>query len=297
MTDDTEPTFYWAEVVDRTTLSPNLVRLTFGGEDLRRYRPAGVADECVALYFPAPGDARPPAMQCVDGVWWYHDDATRPEGRNYTVRRVTGAGELVIDFVAHDGGVAASWALSARPGDVVVVTPPRHWFAPPADTAWFLLAADLAGLPALGRVLEELPANTRAHAIVEVLDEADVQTFESAAEVTVQWCIGSGNGHGPGVLPDAVQAWEFPPGEGYVFFAGEAADSRAVRKYVRREQGMGVDRFDIIGYWRVRAEQWLAKYTAVEKEVSAVYVGALQEGRSESEAALIYDEALEKVGL
>ena len=47
---------------------------------------------------------------------------------------------------------------AGRPGDEVYVTQAMGWYAPPADTAWQLLAGDLTGLPAIGRILESLPA-------------------------------------------------------------------------------------------------------------------------------------------
>ncbi|GGG15858.1 siderophore-interacting protein [Rhodococcoides trifolii] len=289
--------FYWAEVLSTEQLTPSFVRVRFGGPDLDDYDAHESPDESVAIYFPNPGEDRPPAMTNIDGVWWFHDESDRPEGRNYTVRRIEPDGTLVVDFVAHEGGVAASWAQSASAGDTVLFSMPRGWYAVPEDTDWQLLVADLAGLPALARIVEGLPKSARAHVIAEVFDERDVLHFDTVGAVTVDWLVGSGNGHGPGAVVDAVRAWPIPEGNGYVWFAGEAADSRAVRKFVRRERGMGADRFDIIGYWRVRAEQWLARYEKVESVVAAAYTTALEQGRTEKEAAEAYDEMLEKVGL
>ncbi|MGU3431917.1 siderophore-interacting protein [Actinomycetes bacterium M1A6_2h] len=288
--------FYWAEVVSSERVSPSFVRIRFGGNDLRDYVPHGSPDESVAIYFPSPGDDRPPAMQNVDGVWWFHE-TDKPEGRNYTVRRIEPDGTLVVDFVVHDGGVAASWALSAAPGDTVLFAMPRGWYRVPNNTEWQLLMADLAGLPALARIVEELPKGARAHVIAEVFDKGDVLEFDTAGAVTVDWRVGTGNGHGPGALVGALREWSFPEGDGYVWFAGEAADSRTVRKFVRRERGIGADRSEIIGYWRVRAEQWLAEYEKVESVVASAYTSALAQGRSEKEAAEAYDEMLENVGL
>jgi NADPH-dependent ferric siderophore reductase len=265
---------YRAEVLSSERTGPSFVRIRFGGNDLRDYVPHGSPDESVAVYFPG-----------TDG------------GRNYTVRRIEPDGTLVVDFVVHDGGVAASWALSASVGDTVLFAMPRGWYRVPDGADWQLLVADLAGLPALARIVEELPKDARAHVIAEVRDRRDILEFDTAGAVTVDWHVGTGNGDGPGALVDAVREWPFPDGNGYVWFAGEAADSRAVRKFVRRERGMDADRFDIIGYWRVRAEQWLERYEKVEAVVAAAYTDALARGRSEKEAAEAYDEMLEKVGL
>lgn len=62
---------------------------------------------------PAVDDVLPP-MTCCKGVWGYHDAATRPECRNYTVR-MRDDDTLTIDFVLHESGVASNWARLARP--------------------------------------------------------------------------------------------------------------------------------------------------------------------------------------
>ncbi|WP_072806762.1 siderophore-interacting protein [Rhodococcoides yunnanense] len=294
----TDKGFYFAEVVATEQLSTHMVRVTFGGNDVAQYVSNGAPDECVTIFFARDGEERPPAMTVVDGQWWYHDVEPVPEGRNYTVRRFDAdAGLLVIDFVAHEGGVAATWALQAAAGQVVLWTRPRSWYDIPDTAQWQLLVADMTGLPALGRVIEELPAGAKVHAIVEVLERGDIQQFETAGEVTYDWRFGSGNGDSASVLEGVVREYVLPEGEGYVWFAGEAAVSRAVRKYFRKELGYAVAHFEIIGYWRVNSEQWLEKYKQYQEEAIAVYDGALEAGRSEAEASEEFDAMLERVGL
>lgn len=290
--------FYFAEVVAVEQLTTHMVRVTFGGEDVAAYRTIGAPDECVGVYFPREGEVKPPPMTEVDGQWWFHGLDEAPEGRNYTVRRLDEAkGELIIDFVAHEGGVAATWALKATPGQTVLLTRPRSWYSVPEDVQWQLLVADMTGLPALGRIIEELPAGATAHAIVEVLERGDIQTFETAAEVTYDWRIGSGNGDSASVLDDAALAYPLPEGRGYFWFAAEAASSRRVRKYFRKEKEFEIAYFDIIGYWRANSEQWLEKYKHYQEEALALYNGVLASGRSEQEASEEFDAMLERVGL
>lgn len=290
--------FYFAEVVSVEQLTTHMVRVRFGGEDVAAYRTIAVPDECVGVYFPRDGEVTPPPMTEVDGQWWFHGLDDAPEGRNYTVRRLDAEkGELVIDFVAHEGGVAATWALKAAPGQTVLFTRPRSWYSVPSDVSWQLLVADMTGLPALGRIIEELPAGATAHAIVEVLERGDIQTFETAATVTYDWRIGSGNGDSASVLDDAVLAFEHPEGQGYFWFAGEAASSRRVRKYFRKEKGFEIAYFDIIGYWRANSEQWLEKYKQYQEEALALYNSVIESGRSEQEASEEFDAMLERVGL
>lgn len=295
---DQQRGFHYADVVAVEQLTVHMVRVTFGGEHVAGYRTLGAPDECVGVYFPREGESAPPPMTEVDGLWWFHGLENAPEGRNYTIRRVDpDRGQLTIDFFAHEGGVAATWAQQAAPGQTVLFTRPRSWYSPPADVDWLLLVADMTGVPALGRLVEQLPAGTRAHAIAEVLERGDIQTFETAADVTFDWRIGSGNGDSASVLDDAVLAYPLPEGRGYVWFAAEASSSRRVRKYFRKDLGYDNKYFDIIGYWRADSEKWLEKYKQYQEEALAVYNGVIESGRTEQEASEAFDALLERVGL
>ena len=290
--------YFRADVRDVVALTPNMIRIVFGGEDLRRFVSSGDPDERLVVVLPRAGERDAPApIRQDDGTLDYPAE-DEPEMRSYTVRRVDAAtGELVIDFVRHEGGVAATWAIQARVGDVVYLSPASGWYRPPADTTWQLLMADMTALPALGRILEELPAQQRAVVLAEVTEPSDSQRIETSADTSVSWLPGSGNGHAPSRLLQALQKIELPEGPGYLWFAGEAAESRAVRKYVRRELGWPTERFTIIGYWRVEKERWMARYEEVGESLEKVYESAVASGLSEGDALEIYEEALEKAGL
>lgn len=289
--------YYRAQVRTVVALTPTMIRIVFGGEDLRRFVSSGDPDERLVVVLPRPGKRHAPdPVRQADGTLDYPAD-DEPEIRSYTVRRFDPAApELVIDFVRHAGGAAATWAIQAQAGDVVYLSPAKGWYSPPADTSWQLLLADLTGLPALGRILEELPAGMRAITVAEVATEADRQHIESAAEVSYQWLV-AGNGHAPSRLFEVLKQIEFPAGPGYIWFAGEAADSRTVRKHVRRELGWATDRFTIIGYWRRDQERWLARYEPLGETLEKVYTDAVASGLSEGDALDVYEDALEKAGL
>ena len=108
---------------------------------------------------------------------------------------------------------------------------------------------------------------------------------------------GTGNGLGPSRLLAALRDLELPSGPGYVWFAGEASESRGVRKYLRFERGWTADHYTILGYWRIKQEEWLARYDGIGDRLEAIYAAALAAGRSEGDALDLYDDALEKVGL
>jgi NADPH-dependent ferric siderophore reductase len=289
--------YYRADVREVVALTPNMIRIVLGGEDLRRFASSGDPDERLVVVLPRPGDRETPApIRQPDGTLDYPAD-DEPEIRSYTVRRFDAdKPEMVVDFVRHDGGAAAGWAIQARVGDVIYLSPAKGWYAPPSDAGWQLLLADMTALPALGRIVEELPAGMPAIAVAEVTDDSDRQDLSSVADVTYTWLTG-GNGRGPSRLLSALQQLELPVGPGYIWFAGEAAESRAVRKHVRRELGFSTDRFTIIGYWRADKENWLARYEQVGDTLEKTYEEALERGLSEGDALEMYEDALEKAGL
>lgn len=289
--------YYRAEVREVSALTPHMIRIVFGGGDLRRFTSSGDPDERLVVVLPRTGERQAPEpVRQPDGTLDYPAD-DEPELRSYTVRRWDPeTPEMVVDFVRHEGGAAAAWAIGARVGDVVFLSPAKGWYAPPADAAWQLLMADMTALPALGRIIEELPAGTRVIAVGEVASEADRQDLADQADLAATWVVG-GNGHGPSRLLETLQTLELPEGPGYLWFAGEAAESRAVRKHVRRELGWSTERFTIIGYWRVDKERWMARYEEVGETLEQVYVEALGSGLSEGDALEVYEEALERAGL
>lgn len=299
MSDRAPQTHSTAHVTEVTDLTQRLRRLQFHVPDLACLALPGDPDEAVGIYFPATHETSTPEMECRDGVWGYHDPASAPEARNYSVRAVDhSTGSMTVDFVVHSHGPATAWAQRAEPGHRVVMAHARGWFGPPPPSGWRLLAADLAGLPALARILHEDKRRTPTIAVIEVpaADDLDyLDDIDHHADVVP--VIGSGNGIGPSVLADSVRHSSLPAGPGYCWFAGEAAQSRAVRKWLRHEHRWGREHYDIIGYWRSDGEEWSRRYAAHGDELFTVYRRALADGKGEKAAAEEFDEALERRGL
>ena len=291
--------YHRAEVVATRRLTPHLLRVELGGTGLRGWSSSGFPDERLVLVLPPAGSRTVTAPTTMpDGTQDYPDPDDQPPMRSYTVRSFDAAAlRLVVDFVVHDGGVASSWAQAARPGDVVYVTEAMGWYRPPADATWQLLVADLAGLPALARAVEELAPTTRAYVLAEVPTAEDRLEVASVADVRWSWLTGSGNDVGPSRLAEAVAGFDAPAGPGYVWFAGEAATSRAVRKHLRHDRGWPGARCTTLGYWRLDAERWDARYAEVAPSLESVYADAVAAGVSSDEALELYDEALERAGL
>ena len=215
------------------------------------------------------------------------------------MRPIGGPGprQITVDFVVHEPGVASDWVRSVERGDQVVLAHARSWYRPPVDTDWQLLVADLSGLPAVARILDELPAGTRATAIVEVGDDSDLAYLPCREGVEIVTSVGTGNGYAPSALTDLVGDFVHPEGRGYCWYAGEALPSRQIRKRLRSDHGFTAAQFDIIGYWRFDSETWDRKFESMSDELVAVYERALADGKGDKVASEEFDLALERAGL
>lgn len=258
-------------------IGPRMRRVVFDVPHLAELPLPGAGDEALGIYF---------------------DPADEETGRNYTVRRRgPDTNQITCDFVLHQRGVASDWARTARIGDQVTFDHARSWYRPEPASSWQLLIADLAGLPALARIIDELPHGTHATVIVEVADAADLAYLPARPNLPVVSSVGTGNGYAPSRLAELVRAHIHPDGRGYCWFAGEAVATREVRKYLRSTYAWVPDQYDIVGYWRFDSETWERRYEAVSDEMLAVYEQALADGKGDKLAAEEYDIALENAGL
>ena len=265
--------FSRALVVDARALSPRLHRVSLRVEDP------------VALAIPPDPDA---------AVGVYFDAASPGAGRTYSVRRHDGP-RIDLDIVLHSGGPGADWARAAAPGHRVGLDHANAWYRPPPDTAWQLLVTDLAGLPATARILEAAPAAVATTVVVEAPDQQDLGYLPDRPGVTVVSSAGTGNGLAPCRLAEVVRRIDLPD-HGYCWFAGEASQARAVRKYLRG-RGWSTEHYDITGYWRRDSDAWDARFALIDDDLFAVYQRAIAEGKGNRLAFEEFDDALERLGL
>lgn len=291
-----------ATVIGATALTPGMVRIVFGG--LGAFTSAGIGDEYLRLHFPVPatGEFVLPEVDpnATNGRGWIYPEGREPSPcQPYTVRRFDARrGEMTIDFVVHEGGIASDWAQSAKSGDVLYVGESRGLYEPPAHTDWQIFVTDATGLPALGRLVENLPAHVRATAIVEVADPSHEQQIESAADVEFVWLHGTGNGIAASALPEAIRRLSIPEGSGYVWVAGESGMLRDIRKYLRHDLGLPADAYKVIGYWTYKAEEWRARYDALDETIKARLDAVWDDtDRDEEDIRDEVDRTLENAGL
>jgi NADPH-dependent ferric siderophore reductase len=232
-------------------LTPKMIRVTLGGDDLAGFVSSGF-DDHVKVFFPPPGSSElvMPTMGPDGPV--FPEGAPRAALRDYTPRRYDpAAGILQLDFVIHDAGPATTWAVHAEPGQPLGVGGPRGSFIIPTQFDWHLLIGDETALPAIGRRLEELPADTRALVVAEVDGPAEEQKLTSAAPFEVIWVHRHTAPAGdPNLLLQRLRWVNFPAGDYFAWVAGETQLARVVRQYLLTERSANKQWVKAAGYWR-----------------------------------------------
>jgi NADPH-dependent ferric siderophore reductase len=242
--------------------SPGFVRVVLTGADAgfgERFTPRG-HDQWFRLFLPtAAGEL---ALPRGGAEGWYSRwlaiaEDSRPVVRNYTLRatRLTAEGwELDVDFVVHQGadgsvdGVAAGWALAARPGDRAGFLDQGVIFRP-ATSGRIVILADETGLPGVEGIARSLAPTASAAVLLEVPHGEDMRDLPTAAEADIRWIVREGPaGRGSSALDPHLDDALFA-GADYVYAVGEASFALRVRQ---RAEAAGVprDRVDFCAYWR-----------------------------------------------
>jgi NADPH-dependent ferric siderophore reductase len=294
--------FFRAEVVEARPLCADMVRVVFGGPGLAGFASTGVGDEYLRVFFPT-GDGVEPVLPVIhdNGRWTYPDGAEPSPMRTYTVRdHRPERGEVVIDFVVHDGGVAAAWARAVAPGDVVTLNTPIGMYDPPADLSWQLLLADSAALPAATRILESSAPGVRTRAVIEVASPKHEVELPVADGVDVRWLHG-GNGHGPSRLAEVLRACDLPAGladgAGYVWVSGETAVLRDARRYLRHELRLPPSAYKVVGYWTDNGEEYNRRLSELDEKTQEWLLEPWETDADEEEQEDEYIARLESLGL
>ncbi|THJ56745.1 siderophore-interacting protein [Candidatus Frankia alpina] len=242
-----------AEVVNARRITPHAVRITIGGEDLRRFQPMGF-DQWFRLYIPREGQQglRRPDRAGLSGYVQYlsMSKAARPVMRNYTVRAFRAdSAELDIDVMTHDGAVASAWAGHARPGDPVAILDEGIMYTPSPDVEWTLLVCDESGLPAVAGICD-----ARGEAFLEVPAPDDGQEIDAPVGVHLHWLSRDDPHARPGgLVRAAVAALDPPKGRAYAFVVGESVMVTGLRRFLVTERAMPKEDISFCGYWRYPA--------------------------------------------
>lgn len=219
-------------VTETTRITPNMLRIKLTSPELADFDSRG-ADDHIKLFFATA-------------------EGTEPCMRDYTPRDFDNvACTLTIDFALHEAGPATAWALAARPGDQLEIGGPRGSMIVPDDFDWYLLISDETGLPAVGRRLEELRADVPVISVVLVDSKAEVQVIDTSTNWSAHWLFRNElSGDGTEALMSLASGLTLPPGDGFIWIAGEAAMAKALRAHFVETRGHPLRWMCAAGYWR-----------------------------------------------
>lgn len=221
-----------AEIRTIRPVTPHMRRVTIASAALEAF-PADRPGQWVKVFVPTPS-------------------SDRPSGRAYTIRafRETDA-EMDIDFVLHGDGPCSLWAAQAQPADVIQIAGPRGGFRLDPELRHLLIGGDETALPAIGAILEALPAGVKVEAFIEIPEAEDAQILPSRAEVSLTWLPRHGLPAGIGTaLQDAMTAASLPRHDSEVWVAAEAGTVRSIRRHFQVDFGLERRRITASGYWK-----------------------------------------------
>jgi len=240
--------FRAVEVVKTERITPHLLRITVGGDELDEFVSPGF-DDHVKLFFPDANGVLALPTAGPDGPIW--PNGIKPIMRDYTPRNFDPVAKtLEIDFALHLAGPATHWAEQATPGQRLGVGGPRGSFIVTTDFDWHLLVGDDTALPAISRRLAELPADAHAIVIAEVDTAADKVDLPTAANVQIVWAYRDKAAAGEFPLLTALEDTALPEGDFHAWVACESAAAKAVRAHLIEVHKANPKWIRASGYWR-----------------------------------------------
>ncbi|MCY0095252.1 siderophore-interacting protein [Hoeflea ulvae] len=217
-------------VTGKTQVTPNMLRVTLGGPGL-----AGFPDQQTSAYI---------KLRVPDA------DSGREVVRTYTVRNHR-ADEIDVDFALHEiCGPATFWAMNTQIGDSIEIGGPGPRKLVHAEADWFLLVGDMTALPAISGNIEMLPDTAIGTAVIEVMDEADIQDIARPRHFDIQWVVNPHPGQDSHLLVDRVRNVDWSAGTPSVWAACEFSTMRQLRDYFRGERGLESGNLYISSYWK-----------------------------------------------
>ncbi len=246
---------YRLTVKKSQSITPNMRRVTLTGDDLAEF-PEGCEGGYVKLLFPCAGETQLPSPEAVD--------AGAPViMRTYTVRYFNKSDlTLDIDLVLHGqskaspdhpshSGPASGWAARTQAGDHMLMYGPGKVKFAQTDADWFLFAGDMTALPAISCQLEQLPANARGYAVIEINSDQDQQDLKKPEGIKIIWAVNSHPDSENTVLSDAVTALPWLSGHVAIWAACEFSNMRLLRSYFKTEKHVNRDQIYVSSYWKM----------------------------------------------
>jgi NADPH-dependent ferric siderophore reductase len=183
----------------------------------------------------------------------FPDDQPRPVMRTFTPRRFDAASTtLDVEFVLHDEGPASAWARQAAPGQHIALAGPGGRMPLALGSGRYVVAGDESALPAVGTILDVLPASASADVYLEVDEATDEIPLASVADITTTWLHRRPGSYGD-ALHDAVTDTDLSAAAG-LWVACEAVAVRRIRRTLLSGRQLDPAALVTRGYWRLGEE-------------------------------------------
>ncbi len=223
------------EVKCITDITPNMRRITLGGEGMKDF-PVEQESAYIKLMFS-------------------QDTGHKPILRTYTIIQQRDH-EIDVDFVLHGlnhksaEGPASQWAKTTEIGDSIMIGGPGPKKSINHEADWFLLAGDMTALPAITVNLAQLPADAVGYAVIEVLNEDDIQSLKKPKNIEIEWVVNAQASNSSYPLLERVKTLSWLDGVPAIWAACEFNSMRALRRYFK-EKEVSKTHLYISSYWKL----------------------------------------------
>lgn len=212
----------------------------------------------VTLHGPALSDFPQNAEGAYIKLLFCQEETQKTIMRTYTVsqQRVL-SNEIDIDFVLHEKkadnsveGLAASWALKAKAGDIISIAGPGPASFINQEANYLIFLGDMSALPAICANLKNLQANAVGKVIVEVLGENDIRELPLPPGMELEWIINQAPGGDNYPLLEALKTTNLTKGEFSAWLACEYNAMKKLRQYLKKEKGVERSHLYASSYWK-----------------------------------------------
>lgn len=232
-------------VLASSQLTPHMQRIVLTGDALATF-PEASESGYIKFLFTRQGDAITRESQVATLL------PDKPVMRTYTVRAFDAVRRLLtVDFALHSDshGPASQWAEKACIGDEVVIVGPGPVKLVDNAADWVLIAGDMTALPAISCNLEQLPADAKGYAVIEITAPEDKQSIAIPEGVEVKWVISDSHSDQEAFL-NTVFDLDWMDGEPYVWCACEFETMKRLRKHFKLTRPVSKQSLYISSYWK-----------------------------------------------
>ncbi|MEM9332201.1 MAG: siderophore-interacting protein [Pseudomonadota bacterium] len=245
--DGTPTNFSEFKLIDRKEVFPGIIRLTLCSETLSDFSTDGLH---VKLMRPSTGCKSPiwPSVAS-NGMTIWPGGADKLHVRYFTIRHVRDeAGEIDIDVVQHAGGKISDWACSAEKGERIGIMGPGGGGIPRVSGELFL-AGDETALPAIARILEELPAEQTGKVLTSAPSQEVLRAYLPYSKMEFH-AIEPSRFHAESAQV-AAELYSDNTSPDYAWFGGEFSNANAMRKVFKEKFGLSKGEQLSVSYWEM----------------------------------------------